>query len=92
MNRRDSLKIIGIATATATTGFIDACKPVVKPDRQATTDTTGRQPFEAERDKKLQEEKFFNSHEMATLAVLVDLIIQKMKGVGVQLMQRFLSS
>jgi gluconate 2-dehydrogenase gamma chain len=77
MNRRDSLKIIGIATATATTGFIDACKPVAKPDRQVITDTTGRQPFEAERDKKLQEEKFFNSHEMATLAVLVDLIIPK---------------
>jgi len=77
MNRRDSLKIIGIASATATAGLIDACKSVAKSDTQIATDVTGRQPFEAERDKKLHEEKFFDAHELATVAVLVDIIIPK---------------
>ncbi|HEV3224730.1 MAG TPA: gluconate 2-dehydrogenase subunit 3 family protein [Puia sp.] len=75
MNRRDSLKAIGIATVT--TALIDACKPVAKSNTEITTDITGRQPFEAERDKKLQEETFFDAHEMATITVLVDIIIPK---------------
>jgi gluconate 2-dehydrogenase gamma chain len=75
MNRRDSIKLIGIASVT--TAFIDACKPVVKSNTEITTDTTGRQPFEVERDKKLQEEIFFDAHEIATITVLVDMIIPK---------------
>jgi gluconate 2-dehydrogenase gamma chain len=75
MNRRESLKAIGIATVT--TAFMDACKPVVQSNTEIATDTTGRQPFEAEREKKLLQEKFFDAHEMATITVLVDLIIPK---------------
>lgn len=75
MNRRDSLKALGLASVT--TALIDACNPAVKPGTEIATETTGRQPFEAERDKKLQHEKFFDSHEMATITVLVDIIIPK---------------
>lgn len=75
MNRRDSLKALGLATVT--TALIDACKPGVTSKTKIATNTTGRQPFEEERDKKLGEEKFFDVHEMATIAVLVDIIIPK---------------
>lgn len=75
MNRRESLKAIGIATSTAV--LIDACKPVTNKNTKVVTDTTGRQPFEAERDKKLKEDIFFDTHEMATITILVDIIIPK---------------
>ncbi len=39
--------------------------------------SSGRQEFERERDKKLMAEKFFNDHEMKTIAVLADIIIPK---------------
>jgi len=42
-----------------------------------TADTTGRQEFEVERDKKLHAETFFTKHEMATITVLTDIIIPK---------------
>jgi gluconate 2-dehydrogenase gamma chain len=73
MNRRDSLKAISIAGLT--TVLIDACKPGVKSDTVIPSDTAGRQPFEAERDKQLQQEKFFDAHEMATITILVDIIL-----------------
>ncbi|MGH2645047.1 MAG: gluconate 2-dehydrogenase subunit 3 family protein [Chitinophagaceae bacterium] len=38
-------------------------------------ESSGRQPFEVDRDKKLMAEKFFNDHEMKTIAVLADIII-----------------
>ncbi|ASU32333.1 gluconate 2-dehydrogenase subunit 3 family protein [Mucilaginibacter xinganensis] len=83
MNRRDSLKAIGFGTLS--TGLLlDACKPK---DNKLAEDSTenatpaateaGRQPFEVERDKKLNAEKFFNDHEMATITVLGDIIIPK---------------
>ena len=84
MKRRDSLKAIGL-TAVATSIFIDACKPGDKKaagagaaQAPAATDAeAGREKFELERNKKLQSEKFFTEHEMATIAVLVDIIIPK---------------
>lgn len=80
MNRRESLKAIGISTLSASL-LLDACKtkgteetkaPVA--DKEAASD---RQPIEAERDKKLNAEKFFTDHEMATIKVLSDIIIPK---------------
>jgi hypothetical protein len=61
---------------------IGACKPESKQPEQETATTpdvseTGRQAFEIERDKKLMSEKFFDAHEMATIAVLTDIIIPK---------------
>ncbi|RFZ82919.1 gluconate 2-dehydrogenase subunit 3 family protein [Mucilaginibacter terrenus] len=80
MNRRDSLKALGFGTLSATV-LLDACKPTDKNAPQSTEQaneaTAGRQPEEVERDKKLQAEKYFNEHEMATIAILADIIIPK---------------
>ena len=77
MNRRESIRAIGISTLTAGV-LLDACKddrtvtPVVD---KAETLPAGRQAFETERDKKINAESFFTSHEMRTIAVLADIII-----------------
>ncbi|HWB26253.1 MAG TPA: gluconate 2-dehydrogenase subunit 3 family protein [Chitinophagaceae bacterium] len=77
MNRRESLKAISLATAAGV--LLDACKPSgeTKTAEAASAAEAGRQPFEAARDKALAEQKFFDAHEMATIAVLVDLIIPR---------------
>jgi gluconate 2-dehydrogenase gamma chain len=81
MNRRESLKALGITTISAGV-LVEACKP--KPENKETTVTAAdagvpadRQPIEAERDKKINEEKFFTPHEMATITILGDMIIPK---------------
>lgn len=79
MNRRESLKTLGIGTLSASV-LIDACTTDTKKtdlSKEATVDKTGRQDFEIARDKKLESEKFFDPTEMATIAVLSDLIIPK---------------
>lgn len=83
MNRRDSLKAIGLSTLSASL-LIDACKSTDKKAEETTTatpaatpDEAGRQPFEIERDKKLMADKYFTGHEMATITVLADIIIPK---------------
>jgi hypothetical protein len=81
MNRRDSLKAIGFGTISATM-LLEACKPNDKKLAEDTSespngDDASRQPNEIERDKKLNEEKFFNDHEMATITILADIIIPK---------------
>ncbi|WP_419802957.1 gluconate 2-dehydrogenase subunit 3 family protein [Mucilaginibacter sp.] len=82
MNRRDSLKAIGL-TAVSTALLVDACKTT--PEKTTETSTTtftpgdiaGREPFEIERDKKLHDETFFTKPEMATITALADIIIPK---------------
>lgn len=81
MNRRDSLKALGLTTIS-TALLLDACKTA--PDKAAETATTttpgdiaGREPFEIERNKQLQAETFFTKAEMATITVLGDIIIPK---------------
>jgi hypothetical protein len=80
MNRRDSLKALGLTTLS-TTVLLDACKPGTKTTEEATTgpavSADGRQGFEVDRDKKLMADKFFTDHEMATVTVLSDIIIPK---------------
>lgn len=74
MKRRDSIKAIGVAAVT-TAAFLEACKSAAKKQNFHLAELPGRQPFEEKRDRQLSEEKFFNAHEMATIAVLVDIII-----------------
>ncbi len=80
MNRRESLKAIGITTLSAGV-LLDACKP--KDNEAAVAKTTGdkpdidRQAVEIEKEKKLRAEIFFTPHEMATITVLGDIIIPK---------------
>lgn len=80
MNRRQSLKALGISTIT--TGLLlGACKTnksssVV--DKDNLDDMTGLQDFEKERLKKLKNDPpFFNEHERLTLILLGDIIIPK---------------
>jgi gluconate 2-dehydrogenase gamma chain len=76
MNRRESLKAITLVVSTSV--LVDACKSADKKDKGATViPETGRQPFEQERDKQLQSQTFFTAHEMATIAILADIIIPK---------------
>lgn len=77
MNRRESLKALGL-TAISTTVLLDACKPGKEQTPNAESAAQpGRQQFEVERDKALESAKFFDEHEMATIAVLADIIIPK---------------
>ena len=80
MNRRESLKFLGLGAVSATM-LLDACKPngekLAEDDTSKNNDDASRQPNEIERDKKLNDEKYFTEHEMATIAVLADIIIPK---------------
>jgi len=88
MNRRESLKAIGLTSLTTAllletnVGEAQQKTPAKKGAAPAhhhdpVVDTQGRQPFEIERDKALYAEKFFNAHEMATITVLADIIIPR---------------
>jgi hypothetical protein len=80
MNRRDSLKALGLSTLSAGL-LLEACKTENKKAAEeavpATGAEAGRQPFEVERDKKLNADKFFTAAEMATITLLADIIIPK---------------
>lgn len=80
MNRRDSIKALGI-TALSTAVLVEACKQpetkteISKPEES--TKEAGREQWEIDRDKELKSETFFNKHEMATITILADIIIPK---------------
>ncbi|MBI1228283.1 MAG: gluconate 2-dehydrogenase subunit 3 family protein [Bacteroidetes bacterium] len=86
MKRRDYLKFIGVGSISAGV-FLESCKvdqkdPNLKPTTPADNNepdiiTAGREPHEIERDKQLLSETFFTADEMATIAVLADIIIPK---------------
>ncbi len=82
MDRRKSLKIIGVGSL-ATSVLFDACKPADKKEavveNKSTAPAAGpdRQPEELEHYKKVTSYAFFTAHEMATIAILADIIIPK---------------
>lgn len=77
MNRRDSLKALGL-TALSTTVLVSACKSTGEKEEVTLVEKeAGREPWETERDNKLKAEVFFTKHEMATITVLADIIIPK---------------
>ena len=80
MDRRKSLKALAVGTLSGAV-LLDACKPGDKKEavNKSIADgfTLDRQPEELERYDKVTAETFFNSHEMATIAVLSDIIIPK---------------
>jgi gluconate 2-dehydrogenase gamma chain len=83
MNRRDSLKALGLGTLSVA-AFLESCKPgsqKLAEDSTASTEVSEydgtRQPKEIDHDKKLNQEKFFDEHEMSTITVLADIIIPK---------------
>jgi len=78
MNRRESLKALTIGTLS-TGALLKACKP--KDQKAEVTKQKEGEPDrpqnETERNNKLNAEKFFTEHEMATITVLGDIIIPK---------------
>src|SRR6201996_8913777 len=79
MNRRDSLKALGIGTLSAS-ALLAGCKPGTEnksAEEGAAVETTGRQDFEIARDKALSKDVFFDAREMATITLLADIIIPK---------------
>src|SRR5690606_15622252 len=79
MNRRESLKALGLIAAG--TGVITAACQQEKGKETTLSEVSdklpGVQDFEHERNQKLYAEKFFTDHEMATITVLADIIIPK---------------
>lgn len=80
MNRRESIKAIGLASIS--TALFDACQSPATKTEPLNALETGRQDFETKRDKRLQAENFFSQHEMASIALLADLIIPKDESSG----------
>jgi gluconate 2-dehydrogenase gamma chain len=79
MKRRESLKALALG-AISTSALLTACDTEKKPETTAPVNAgTGpdRHPVEKACDEKLMTEKFFDEHEMATIAVLADIIIPK---------------
>jgi len=78
MNRRESLKALTIG-ALSTEVLLNGCKTKDKDDKASVekTSESDRPQYELDRNTKLNSEKFFTAHEMATIAVLADIIIPK---------------
>ncbi len=79
MNRRKYLKTFAVGSLTAG-ALLQTCTPEKKEDAPDLTKINGgydRQPNEVEHFKKVTAEKFLDAHEMATIAILVDIIIPK---------------
>lgn len=81
MDRRKSIKALAVGTLSAGV-LVEACKEPdkkVEEGKKSGDDKAGidRTPEEKAYDQSLMDRKFFNEHEMATIAVLADIIIPK---------------
>ncbi|WP_411273507.1 gluconate 2-dehydrogenase subunit 3 family protein [Daejeonella sp.] len=78
MNRRDSLKALAVGTVSVGT-LLSSCDKKEGADAKSkgNTGAYGRTPEEKLVDKKLMDEKFFAASELATIALLGDIIIPK---------------
>ncbi len=83
MDRRQSLKALAVGTVSASL-LLDACKTADKKAEVEVPKAEGpkaegpdRYPAEVEHYKQVTSKTFFNEHEMATIAVLADIIIPK---------------
>lgn len=81
MKRRDSIKAILVGTV-ASSVLVDACKTADEKANASGASSTAastidRTKEEAALEAKLMAETFFTKHEMATIAVLSDIIIPK---------------
>ena len=82
MDRRKSIKTLLIGGVSASV-LMEACKSgdkkveLAKPDESAQTGTINRMKEEKAYEKQLLSETFFTPHEMATIALLSDIIIPK---------------
>lgn len=77
MNRRDSIKVLGLAAAGGTL-LVNACGSKTKPLSGKSTGTAklaGVTDTEHQRNERLAAEIFFTEHELSTIAILADVII-----------------
>jgi gluconate 2-dehydrogenase gamma chain len=79
MDRRESLKLIAWSTIS-TSLIVDACKTKDKQDEQAIVKDASASSIDRMKEEKaaydkLVADQFFTAHEMATIAVLSDIII-----------------
>ncbi|RYF67973.1 MAG: gluconate 2-dehydrogenase subunit 3 family protein [Cytophagaceae bacterium] len=75
MKRRDSLKALTLSSLGMAVGPVEAAVPA-PPDKKVPLKIPGgRQAFEAERDAKLNAEKFFTPAELKTVTLLCDIIL-----------------
>lgn len=77
MNRRDSLKALGLAAAGGAL-LLDGCGPQTKTGTETAKvadKLPGVQDWEHARNGKLVGEKFLTDHELTTIGVLADIII-----------------
>lgn len=78
MDRRKYLKTLVVGTAGAGLLVQQACAPKEGPAAEALPEfTIDRTKEELTRERKLMAEKFFDEHEMKTIAILCDIIIPK---------------
>ncbi len=79
MDRRDSLKTLLVGTIGGITlTSVNGCKTEPSTDaalEQTASKLYGRTPKELEHDKKIRAEVYLNEHELATIAVLCDIIL-----------------
>jgi gluconate 2-dehydrogenase gamma chain len=75
MKRRDTLKALSLTGFGLAVTNAEAAVPAPPDPKKPVVVPGGRQPFEAERDAKLKGDKFFTPAELATVAVLADIII-----------------
>ena len=77
MNRRDTLKALGLAAAGGALLLDSSCGPKATKQRaaRASEKLPGVTDIEHERNTRLAAEQFFSDHELATIAVLADIII-----------------
>ncbi|SFC27174.1 Gluconate 2-dehydrogenase subunit 3 [Parapedobacter composti] len=77
MNRRDSIKALGLAAAGSTLLAVDACRP--SPEAKKAINEREKLPgvtdTEHERNSRLDSEQFFTAHELKTISVLAAIII-----------------
>ena len=78
MDRRKYLKTLAVSSVGAVT-LLKSCDTAPKEEAKAAEQafTIDRTPAELAREKQLQSEKFFDDHEMKTIAILADIIIPK---------------
>lgn len=83
MDRRQSLKALAVGTVSASL-LLDACKTAdkkedvaVKPNEDKKAEGPDRYAEEVEHYKQVISKTFFNEHEMATIAILANIIIPK---------------
>lgn len=75
ISRRESLKVLGISSLTATTILVPGCDTPTAPEEHAHDHAASVESDLSPEDQQLMDQQFFTDHEMETVRVLADLTI-----------------